>query len=670
MNFSRLQKTIFFVLLLFTIFSLDLLAQPGNGPGGPKRDTRINGRSIKVKPRAKIDTNTCRVDSLIRYRTIDGTCNNISNGATMEYGATDILFRRVIPPVYGQDDLLGAMGGDTRKSAREISNIVADQPSIIFSETGLSALVYNWGQFIDHDFALTPENEEEEANIPIPDNEPLFTDSIHFVRSEYITDIANGEPREQLNVLTAWIDGSMVYGSESERAEWLRSFEDGKLRVSSGNLLPFNTIDGEYESEVDTLAPSMAGADAEGKMWVAGDFRAGEQVGLTSMHTIFVREHNRICDELIAEGMTDDEEIYQEARKHLIGIIQKITYQDFLPAMGVDLDDYTGYDDSLDPSINNLFTTGAWRIGHTMVVDSVRMFDNNCNPAGDTIVSLIGAFFNPSIIREYDVDYFLRGLAIETQYEIDPYIVDELRDFLFSSPTAPIVAGLDLAAANVQRGRDHGMPDYNAVREHYLGTAATSFDEISTDNVIRASLVEAYDGDIDNIDVFIGLICEDRVSGSSFGATMLEILKDNFGNLRDGDRFWYERYLSDEIITEINNTSLKDVIERNTGLSGLQNDVFFSDASCLTTSTNDLNKLPLKIVLSPNPNNTGTLNIELDLLDLEIENIQVINSSGVQIYTANSTVTKIDISDYSAGMYFFVINTKKGKVAKKFMITK
>lgn len=657
-------------LMIFMLATTFIYAQPSNGPGGPERETKINGRTIKHKPRIKLDTNTCLVDTLINFRSIDGTCNNIRRGNTMEFGATDILFRRDIAPVYGSENLLGAMGGEDRRGARDVSNIVADQPSIIFSETGLSALVYNWGQFIDHDFALTPENEEDEENIPIPDDDPLFTDSIHFVRAEYITDIDNGEPREQLNALTAWIDASMVYGSDEDRASWLRSFSDGKLKVSTGNLLPFNTLDGEYDSELDTLAPSMAGADENGKMWVAGDVRAGEQVGLTSLHTIFVREHNRICDELVAEGMNDDEDIYQEAKKMVNGIIQKITYTDFLPAMGVDIDEYTEYNEFIDPSITNIFTTAGWRIGHTMVVDSVRMFDNDCQPAGDTIVSLIKAFFNPDIIREFDIDYFLRGLAIETQYEIDPYIVDELRDFLFSSPNAPIVAGLDLAAANIQRGRDHGLPDYNSIREYFTGSAAIEFEEISSNATIMASLIEAYNGDIDNIDAWVGLICEDRVDGASFGVTMLEMLEEKFGNLRDGDRFWYQRYLSADQITEIENTTFKDVIERNTGLSDLQDDVFFSDASCLTTSVNDFSSIANDFVISPNPVSSGFLDITVSSGDLEIMSAKVINSNGTIVYNSNVLEKRISLEGLPAGIYFFIVNTDNEKAAKKFIISK
>lgn len=83
----------------------------------------------------------------------------------------------------------------------------------------------------------------------------------------------------------------------------------------------------------------MAGdTDRQGskvKTFVAGDIRAAEQPGLTSLHTLFMREHNRLCDVLSQQGLTDDEEIYQIARKWVGGMIQSITYHEFLPALGI-----------------------------------------------------------------------------------------------------------------------------------------------------------------------------------------------------------------------------------------------------------------------------------------------------------------------------------------------
>ncbi|MEL7535145.1 MAG: peroxidase family protein, partial [Bacteroidota bacterium] len=558
-----------------------------------------------------------------------------------------------------------------RRSARDISNIVVDQPGIIFSAQNLSAIVYNWGQFLDHDIDLTPEYEEEYEPIQIPTDETLFTMEIPFFRSEFYNLPNDGLPREQLNVITAWIDGSNVYGSEDERADWLRTHTDGKLKTSAGNLLPFNTLDGEYASAVDTTAPSTAGADANGKMWVAGDVRVGEQVGLTTLHTLFVREHNRICDELIAAGLTDDDAIYQEARKKVVALIQKITYQEFLPALGVSLPAYTGYDSSVNPNISNLFSAAAYRLGHTMVVDSVRMLDNDCNPVGDTLVSLVEAFFNPEIIRNYDIDYFLKGLTVEVQYEVDPYIVPELRDFLFSDPnTSPVVGGLDLAAANIQRGRDHGLPDYNSIREYFLGAKATSFADITSDSMVNARLVQASNGDLDEIDPWVGFVSEDLVSGTSLGPTLHAIMEDQFGRLRDGDSFYYESYLTGDDLTEVNATTLSDIVMRNTGLSGLEANIMYADIDCDGTTSTGIStpEFALQIKVFPNPT-TGLLHVKWEDPSLSIANFSVLNVRGQEVVRDRAFAGQIDLSDLPTGIYSILLNTNQGLAIKRIVLT-
>ena len=130
-----------------------------------------------------------------------------------------------------------------------------------------------WGQFVDHDITLTPFQHGEDAerfDIEIPRFDPFFdpngtgTEKIKFTRSIFKE---NSSPRDQINVITAWLDGSQVYGSHEDTASNLRTYQDGKLRVSAGNLLPTE----------------------DGFLFVGGDERANENVALTSLHTIFMR---------------------------------------------------------------------------------------------------------------------------------------------------------------------------------------------------------------------------------------------------------------------------------------------------------------------------------------------------------------------------------------------
>lgn len=655
---------LFFLVLVFSpFFEVSVLLAQNNGPGSGRRNGRVNGRRVRIQTRNIVDTSQC---ARMEFRTIDGTCNNLRSAESMEFGARDIVLRRSLPPAYGLTDPFNAMGGDNRFSARAISNIVSAQIGQEPSNQNLSAFVFSWGQFLDHDISLTPEAHNEFEPISLPANEPLFTQEIPFFRSEIFANTGQVEAREQLNLITAWIDASMVYGSEPLRADWLRTHQNGKLKVSSGNLLPFNTLDGEYGSPIDTAAPSMAGADANGRMWVAGDIRAGEQTGLTCLHTLFVREHNRLCDELIGQGLQDDEEIYQKAREQIIAQIQKISYDEFLPAMGVSLDRYEGYDSRVRPDISNEFATGAYRLGHTMVTGGVRLVDANCQPMPDSLVSLIEAFFNPSIIQNNGIDPYLKGLSLEVQSEVDLLIVDELRNFLFSDPnSSPIVAGFDLAALNIQRGRDHGLADYNSARQRFRGRTARDFSDISRDSLTAARLSAAYQGDINNIDLWVGLLAEDKVNGTSLGPTLLAMLKDQFERLRDGDRFYFENSLGRNALSNIDNTSLSDIIQRNTQLSDLPSNIMF--ASTCNGNVQNNNRLASQLDIFPNPSE-GEIRIKRSRKDIRIEAFSVIDLRGMTLINQRAYERRIDLSFLQPGTYFIQIFTNKGMATKSLVM--
>ena len=511
------------------------------------------------------------------YRTIDGTCNNAENPL---WGASDIQLVRKFQAQYGSADSLNAMGGENRISPRAISNLVFDQNGVFANSSNLSAMVFSWGQFLDHDVDLTPEAHDEVEMIPLPDDETLFTIPIPFVRSHIADSTGVTTSREQANFITSWVDGSNVYGSEQSRADWLRTFVDGKLKTSMGNFLPYNTVDGELNSDIDPSAPSMAGDDdLTTKMFVAGDVRANEQPGLTSLHTTFVREHNRLCDELIAGGMTDDEEIYQTARKQVGALIQAITYNEFLPALGINLPAYSGYNDQVDPSVMNIFATSAYRIGHTMVTREIPLKEDDCSDWGAGAMSLFDGFFNPIVTSTTGIDVILKGLATQPQEEIDARVVDQLRNLLFGNgdPTAPAF-GLDLVSLNIQRGRDHGLADYNTVREHYLGSKATSFSDLTSNLELQNALALAYD-DIDDMDSWVGFLVEDHLSGSAMGPTAAALLGEQFQAMRDGDWFFYQNdpALTATDISEIEGTLLSDIIVRNTNLSSLQTNIFYAE---------------------------------------------------------------------------------------------
>ncbi|NJL75508.1 MAG: peroxiredoxin [Saprospiraceae bacterium] len=438
-----------------------------------------------------------------------------------------------------------------------------------FNEEGLSAFVFAWGQFIDHDISVTEEGDER-ANILLPNNEPLFRTPISFSRSKPRSGTGVNSPREQTNKITAWIDGSVVYGSDMNRANWLRTFRNGKLKVSSGNLLPFNTVNGQQSGAVDPNAPHMAG-DNRGKVFVAGDERANEQPTLMALHTLFVREHNRICDNFVRLGYTNDENNYQLARKIVAAHIQAITFEEFLPALGIELDYYEGCNQNLNPNTLHEFASAGFRIGHTMVNPALRLVDNNNRTTGT--ISLVQGFFNTDFVKNRGIDQILMGMSRDRQQEIDLLVINDLRNFLFASqPGSP---GTDLVSINIQRGRDHGLADYNTVRKTFTGSRVNTWSDITKNRTVQDKLRQLYPS-VNDIDLWVGALAEDKLSWASVGITHYAILWTQFTILRDGDRFYFE---NDPLFDEdwhdyFFETTLGDLIRFNTGLSNIGWDVF------------------------------------------------------------------------------------------------
>ncbi|QDU77824.1 peroxidase [Bremerella volcania] len=531
------------------------------------RQQRISGEQLEQRQLLASDL-TVVIDSVLEeVRTIDGTGNNLIDPT---WGSTETAFIRFVDADYA--DGISEASGEDRPSAREVSNNIAAQSTSVTNDRFLTDFVWQWGQFLDHDIDLTRESDPQELlPIEVPTGDIFFdptgtgTATISLSRSEYdpTTGTSIDNPREQVNSITAFIDGSMIYGSDDSLAAALRTFEGGHLKTSEGNLLP-------YEGDIYE--------DAEGSIFfVAGDVRANEQVGLTAMHTLFLREHNRVADEISAANPDlADEEIYQQARAIVIAEIQSITFNEFLPALlGPDaIAPYRGYDPTVDPSIANEFATAAYRFGHSMLSSEVLRLNNDGTVAEEGSLSLREMFFNPQEITDNGIDSLLLGLASQQAQEIDNLLIDDVRNFLFGPPGA---GGFDLASLNIQRGRDHGLADYNTTRVAYGLDPVSSFDEISSNPDVVAALQATYDS-VDDIDLWVGGLAEDHVAGSSIGELFRTIIADQFTRLRDGDRFWYQNLFTGRQLQEIEQTSLSDIITRNTSITSLQENVFF-DAS-------------------------------------------------------------------------------------------
>ncbi len=392
--------------------------------------------------------------------------------------------------------------------------------------------------------------------------------------------------RQQPNQISAYLDGSVIYGSDPTRAAALRTFQGGRLKTSAGNLPPLNSA-GLPNANDAHLFP-------DDELFLAGDVRSNENVELTAVQALFVREHNQIADAIAAAiPSLSDEQIFQGARRIVVAEFQVITYNEFLPALlgAGALRPYLGYDPNVNPEVAIEFSTAAFRIGHTLVNDAVGFRDNDGNEI-QPAVPLAEAFFNPSVLETAGLDPVLKDLATDDAQEVDTQLVSGLRNFLFGPPGA---GGLDLASLNIQRGRDHGVADYNSTRVAYGLPRVTSFAEITSNPDLQTKLFLLY-GNVDSIDLWVGGLAEDHVSGSSMGPTFRAIIADQFERVRDGDRYWYERVFQGRQLQAIQQTRLSDIIRRNSTITKIQDNVFFFQQSTLSTLQPRPGALPADLI--------------------------------------------------------------------------
>ena len=598
-------------------------------------------------------------------RSFSGENNNPNHSEWGAVGTNQLQLTAV-----GFTDNISEPAGANRMNPREISNLIFHQDGLLADALELSDYAWVWGQFIDHDITLSPEDASQPNNIAVPTGDIYFdpnetgTVVIPSHRSAYDpstgTDINN--PRSFPNAISAFIDASNVYGSDQERANWLRTFSAGKLKTSLGNMLPYNTLTGELDGDVDVNAPEMAMANpALTKWFVAGDVRANENILLSSIHTIFMREHNRLCDEIILDNPSwTDEQVYQKARKMVGATIQAIAYEEWLPSLGVQLESYSGYSSTINPGIMNVFSTAAYRYGHTVINSNIIRLDENGNTIPQGNINLSEAFFNPPILMSGGgVDPLVRGMATQVEQDFDVKMISDLRNFLFGDPGS---GGLDLAALNIQRGRERGLTDYNSVRQYFGLPVVETFDDLTENPFLNTILKNVY-GDINDIDPWVGFLAEDHMSNTLFGETVMKIMEQQFNHLRRGDRFYYEidEGLSALEKSKIKGTRLSEVIMRNTNVIGLQYNVFL--ATPMTVAIDDPNFEEIDVSVYPNPS-SGNYFVNTYSDEAHEGVIRVYDMLGKTIllqkryFQEGRSNFEISLSDFPTGRYNLVITFK------------
>eukprot|EP00854_Cymbomonas_tetramitiformis_P005431 gene5431-6586_t len=362
-----------------------------------------------------------------------------------------------------------------------------------------------------------------------------------------------------------------------------------------------------------------------------GDVRGNENIGLTSLQTLFLREHNRIAGILSQLNPSwSDEEVYQETRKIVGAEMQILTYKEYYPAnMGIGASHFIpetpldhlacpshisgdeppsgstkglfGSKDSCDwynpgerGDTTNEFSTAGFRLGHTQVGEAFERYaeaeQGELRQHTNGHVAMRHAFFNNSkILLEGGIEPILRGLANQDNHGHDAKLTYDLGGHLFGPPGPK---GLDLVALNIQRGRDHGLPTFNKFREYYnIKTFRTfsesahngshSFDtfldpKIGYQKEVLLALNDIYNGDARKLDAWVGLLAEARLPGWEWGVTLTKLLADQFKRYRDGDRFFWTNsgVFTSNQRHALSKLTLAGVICANTDIKHIQPNVF------------------------------------------------------------------------------------------------
>jgi len=529
-----------------------------------KPRTPLEGNGAHVEPICPA-TPTCQQHD--RYRSMDGKCNNEQNPSRGSAGTT---YRRALPPAYGDElsSLRKAKSGRDLPSARLVSYFL-ETLKTPEQHTNSTVMLAVWGRFIHADMFHTPVSQVKHkfsisccpdersahvlhpdcAPIAVPREDPFFgghnQTCMEFVRSaEVVSTDCGALPRQQMSMTSAFLDGSLIYGSTEQEASQLRTFNEGLMAPRSDD---------------------------------AGDGRVNQDALLALLATVWLRRHNQIASKLKGiNSKWDDEKLYQETRKIIGAEIQHITYKEYLPLLLGNMDDLlprpdgdsNGYNGSVDPTINNHFASATAHFIDSLFksnLEHVSAFGTRTNRL------LADVLQSHSLLRD-STDDLIRGLITQNVTKTDVAFTNELTNYHLAARTG---AALDAVALQLQRGRDHGLPPYVRWRRHCRpGHTISSFADLEGITIPIERLGRLYE-DVEDVELLVGLLMERPLEGALVGPTLRCLLAQQFSALKDGDRFFYEHRgaspaFSLPQLTQLRRSSLARVLCESSGVQTMQ----------------------------------------------------------------------------------------------------
>ncbi|CAG9809436.1 unnamed protein product [Chironomus riparius] len=531
----------------------------------------------------------------LKYRPINGRCNNLQNPYL---GAANTKFGRLMKARYsdGISAPPKSVTGGELPSARLISLEVFNDTNIL--NLKFTQAFMQFAQMIAHDISnilsaptqrgcckddgkLVPKPDQNCLHISVPpvDENHSGMKCLDFVRSLTNNDMKCPNypkgPAEQINEATASLDLSHVYGTSKEVLNKQRLFQNGMLAMEKRFNSTWPIHDPNTKSTCFT-------ENSKETCYISGDSRINQNPTLSVMQILFVREHNRIALELQKlNPHWSDEILFQEARRINIAEFQYIAYYGwFFSIVGVKNLESLGYyfqpsgseyandyNATLDFSIFNEFPSGVFRLLHTTIDGHLSKVSESRTL--EEIVRLSDFYHRPKAIEGYgNFDSFLRGMVAQPAQYFDGNYDEEVRSYLFRMQKE---FGSDLKALDIQRGRDHGLPNYNELRSYCGLPRATKWEDFA-DHIPLSdidNLKKVY-ADVDDVEFNVGSSLElPHSPNTMIGITYACILKIQVRAFRSGDRFWFEnndpaaRFTPNQL-AEIRKASFSRIICDNT----------------------------------------------------------------------------------------------------------
>ncbi|MCG8316725.1 MAG: hypothetical protein MI976_26210 [Pseudomonadales bacterium] len=513
----------------------------------------------------------CNDTTDLIYRTADGRCNDLLIPAM---GMAGTRMGRNINPELSYPDEATLLEPNPRELSKELLTREDGIKEVPF----LNYLAAAWIQFQIHDwFEHGNRNHADQIHVPVDygDTHDSGDGSMPVGRTPDDSTRAPGSQYEfaptYLNENTAWWDGSQIYGSDQETQNRLRSFVDGKMKVIDGRL-PIDPATGIPDS----------------------GFTKNWWVGLELMHTLFVLEHNQIADMLKDTNPSwNDERLFQVARLINTAVIVKIHTVDWTPAILKNdilrqamFSNWKGFLPINSPRLGNPATDGI--IGGPTLLEGVPF---SLTEEFTAVYRMHPLLRDELEVRDYATDNVIglstlpeHALAGATQlsneFGIDQLIYSfgrthpgllELNNyphFLQNFPFEPGIPMTDLAAIDIIRDRERGIPRYNEFRRQIGLNPITDFTDITPDLALAEKMRDLYSDDIESIDVMVGSFAEGyRPPGYGFGETSFQIFIAMASRRLMADRFYTEDYrpeiYTDEGMQWVDDSNFTKVLVRN-----------------------------------------------------------------------------------------------------------